>query len=378
MRRTFTAWGFAIFIAMSGLTCTSAAVASSSTGVSVSFFYGQLRPYGTWVSHPRYGYVWHPRGVPHGWRPYTHGRWAWTTEHGWTWVSYYNWGWAPFHYGRWSFDPGYGWYWVPGTVWGPAWVAWRMGDGFIGWYPLSPGTHWRARVGLVYSGVDIYAAYYTPHWVFVPARYFLSRRLQDVVVHPQHNFKFVRYTNPMTRYAQVRGRIVNWSIPRQRIEHLTRRRVVPMQVRVFHNRRHWRHSGRSARQLRVFRPQLGLRSGPYQPPRIGSTPRWSPRGDGPQLRHGNGRGQPPHIGSTPRWSPRGDGPQLRHGSGRGQPPNIGSTPHWSPRRDGQPPRHDGEHRVRRPSKKQSAEGHSEYGTNPAGPQHRMPRRRPGR
>jgi hypothetical protein len=325
MRRTFTAWGLAIFIAVSGLTCTSAAVATHGTGVSVSFFYGRLRPYGTWVSHPRHGYVWHPRGVPHGWRPYTHGRWAWTTEHGWTWVSYYRWGWAPFHYGRWFFDAGYGWYWVPGRTWGPAWVAWRMGDGFIGWHPLPPGSRWRARVGLVFGGINIYAAYYTSRWVFVPARRFLSRRLHRVVVRPHQNYKFVRYTRPMTRYARVRGRIVNWSIPRRRIEYLTRRRVVPMQVRVFRNRRHWRSSGRSARQLRVYRPRLRPHRAADRPPRIGLTPWRSRRG------------------------------VRRH-------------PHYESRRP-----------HGRPSKKQSAEGHWDPGPDRPGPKYGVPwRRRPGR
>jgi hypothetical protein len=26
-----------------------------------------------------------------------------------------------------------------GRIWGPAWVAWRLGGGFVGWAPLSHG-----------------------------------------------------------------------------------------------------------------------------------------------------------------------------------------------------------------------------------------------
>ena len=40
-----------------------------------------------------------------GWRPYWHGRWAYTPS-GLTWVSYEPWGWVPYHYGSWDFSPG--------------------------------------------------------------------------------------------------------------------------------------------------------------------------------------------------------------------------------------------------------------------------------
>jgi hypothetical protein len=71
------------------------------------------------------------------------------TEFGWTWVSDYSWGWAPFHYGRWIVIVGHGWCWVPGTIWGPAWVAWRAGDGFVGWAPLPPRG---VSVAVTYGG----------------------------------------------------------------------------------------------------------------------------------------------------------------------------------------------------------------------------------
>jgi hypothetical protein len=84
--------------------------------------------------------VWQPEGslVGADFTPYyTGGHWT-LTEFGWTWVSDFSWGWAPFHYGRWIAVSGYGWCWVPGTIWGPAWVAWRAGDGYVGWAALPP------------------------------------------------------------------------------------------------------------------------------------------------------------------------------------------------------------------------------------------------
>ncbi|MDP4220865.1 MAG: hypothetical protein Q8916_13515 [Bacteroidota bacterium] len=102
-------------------------------------FYDGLSPYGHWVHHPQYGYIWMPEAGP-DFVPYsTNGYWVWTNHYGWTWVSDYEWGWAPFHYGRWNYEPFYGWYWVPDLMWGPAWVAWRECPGYYGWAPMGPG-----------------------------------------------------------------------------------------------------------------------------------------------------------------------------------------------------------------------------------------------
>src|SRR5436190_7223778 len=103
-------------------------------------FQDDLAPYGNWIDDSTYGRVWQPEGslVGADFTPYyTGGHWT-LTEFGWTWVSDFSWGWAPFHYGRWIAVSGYGWCWVPGTIWGPAWVAWRAGDGYVGWAALPP------------------------------------------------------------------------------------------------------------------------------------------------------------------------------------------------------------------------------------------------
>lgn len=70
--------------------------------IEVSDFYEDMAPYGDWLWVEPWGWVWTPWDVEPGWRPYTHGRWAWTSL-GWTWISDYSWGWAPFHYGRWTY-----------------------------------------------------------------------------------------------------------------------------------------------------------------------------------------------------------------------------------------------------------------------------------
>lgn len=128
-------------------------------GVSYDVFYRELSPYGTWIHHEDYGFVWHPHHhrdfYPYG----SEGYWLYT-DFGWTWVSLYSWGWAPFHYGRWFYDPFYGWLWVPGYQWGAAWVTWRYCPGYYGWAPLGPDIGF----DLAFSN-----GYYIPyeHWHFI-------------------------------------------------------------------------------------------------------------------------------------------------------------------------------------------------------------------
>jgi hypothetical protein len=113
--------------------------------------YEDLDEHGRWIHEPQYGYVWQPTIVVAGWAPYRHGRWAWVSPWGWTWIDNARWGFAPFHYGRWALL-NHRWCWVPGprhvrAVYAPALVAWTggphvsvnvsIGSG-IGWFPLGP------------------------------------------------------------------------------------------------------------------------------------------------------------------------------------------------------------------------------------------------
>jgi hypothetical protein len=100
-----------------------------------------LQPYGRWQHNARWGEVWSPANRARNWRPYTVGRWAYTDDWGWYWISgaaEASWGWVTYHYGRWVFDPDFGWIWVPGTEWSPGWVQWRYGGQYVGWAPLPP------------------------------------------------------------------------------------------------------------------------------------------------------------------------------------------------------------------------------------------------
>ena len=97
---------------------------------------------------------------------YAYGRWVYTDDWGWYWVSddvEANWGWVVYHYGRWAFERGFGWFWVPGDEWAPAWVNWRYGDDYVGWAPLPPDE--------LVGAYEVEPAY----WAFVPGRY-LGRR----------------------------------------------------------------------------------------------------------------------------------------------------------------------------------------------------------
>ena len=112
--------------------------AAAQQQVNIDDFYDALDPYGQWVWHPRFGYVWLPENVSQSWRPYTVGHWEYTDEYGWYWDSREPFAWAVYHYGRWGYDDDYGWFWVPGDTWAPAWVQWRYSDDYVGWAPIGP------------------------------------------------------------------------------------------------------------------------------------------------------------------------------------------------------------------------------------------------
>jgi hypothetical protein len=164
--------------------------------IDVSLFYDALSPYGEWYWTAPWGWVWSPRDVPSGWRPYSWGRWVFS-DLGWTWVSYWPWGWAPFHYGRWAYASERGWFWVPGSIWGPGWVAWRWGEGWAGWAPLPPEAHWHLGLGLEVDGwlTRLDTAY--DSWCFVAAGELLSAELRHDIVPRERN----RWLLPLTRHA---------------------------------------------------------------------------------------------------------------------------------------------------------------------------------
>lgn len=195
-------------LALAVIACIAVAACALSTSVVIAAlapahaqvsaeFQSALEPYGSWQPHPRFGEVWVPYDLPPGWRPYTYGRWVYTEEWGWYWVSdeeEADWGWVAFHYGRWAHDRRLGWFWVPGDEWGPAWVDWRRGDDYVGWAPLPPDE-------IIYE-YDNNPAY----WMFLPPRYLVEPRVRVYFLPPQRTLVVFRRTVIVNRTVRLEHR----------------------------------------------------------------------------------------------------------------------------------------------------------------------------
>ncbi|MDN3686570.1 DUF6600 domain-containing protein [Cyclobacterium jeungdonense] len=217
---------------------------SQATPVAVSFqvFYDELSPYGDWVQDPHYGYIWIPY-AERDFQPYrTNGHWVMST-YGNTWVSNYDWGWAPFHYGRWFYSDFYGWAWIPDYEWGPAWVNWRTGRGYYGWFPLGPRTQFYASVH--------FPAY--AHWVFVPRRRLLSRNIYRYYI-PGRNVNLIYNQTTVINNTYVYNNQRYVAGPsRRELQQVTRRDVPVFEVR------EERRPGRSSitnNSIRLYRPEV--------------------------------------------------------------------------------------------------------------------------
>lgn len=208
----------------------------------VGFFYGELSPYGEWVRHPYYGWVWFPRHMRAGWRPYSVGRWV-MSDYGWTWVSYEPFGWATYHYGRWTWDRYVGWLWVPGTQWAPAWVAWQHGNGYIGWAPLPPAVGFDMRIGLRLGGLSLSFGIAPRNFAFVDERRFLDSRVSGYILPEARNVTIIRNTTNITNYTVVNNQVINRGVPVERVERATGRRAQRLRVA----------SSRSPRESRIDR-----------------------------------------------------------------------------------------------------------------------------
>lgn len=220
-------------------------------------YYDDLAPYGTWVQVDAYGWAWCPLDVPFGWRPYTAGYWA-DTDWGWMWMSDDPWGNTPYRYGRWAFDSYYGWVWVPGDVWAPSWVAWRYGNGWVGWAPLPPDVGWSASVGLTWGAggpeqnIDRFA------WSFVATQDFPTTRTRLNVEPASRNVTLLRATADVTQYENVNSVPVNRGLRREDIERSVGRSVPEYHV-VESSRPQRGHSTEIRGQtIQVYRPQLKI------------------------------------------------------------------------------------------------------------------------
>lgn len=201
-----------LLLAVSAIFLVRPPAASAQVGVSVSFFYDELSPYGHWATVGRYGHCWIPGHVAVGWQPYTDGEWVYT-DYGWTWISYDPWGGDPYHYGTWVSEPSYGWVWVPGTVWAPAWVTWCYSDSYVGWAPIPPSL----QVSFSgYSGPAVVVSHSA--YVFVPVNQFAGVRVSSARLPVARNTTLMQHTQRVTSFGVNNGAIVNRGPSVQRIE----------------------------------------------------------------------------------------------------------------------------------------------------------------
>lgn len=186
----------------------SQAEARRQSGVSISFFYQSLHPYGRWVNYRPYGYVFLP-DVGRGWRPYSDGRWVYNPRYGWVWDSYEPFGWATFHYGWWDFDPRWGWFWVPGTQWAPSWVVWRLGPDFVGWAPMPARYAWGRSYGeIAIVWTDDYWRSPDP-WCFTSNRYVGDRHASRRIVPVARNTTYINQSTAIYNTTIINNTIVN-------------------------------------------------------------------------------------------------------------------------------------------------------------------------
>ena len=235
--------------------CPSSVRADPGQDVDINIFYDALEPYGDWVDHQTYGRVWHPRDMPPGWRPYTDGHWDYSHEHGWVWVSDWDWGWAPFHYGRWAWDDWHGWVWVPGRIWAPAWVFWRYGGGYAAWAPMPPNVIWQPEYGLITRHFSYDRDLHWDCWVAVPEYYVSHRHIRRYIMEPRRNIHVLNVTKNHTHVTIVHNTIVNRGVPVKRIEKVSRTSVRPVRIREV-ERPEDRSDWGDEKTLRVFRPKI--------------------------------------------------------------------------------------------------------------------------
>jgi hypothetical protein len=152
---TFASWQSVQLTPLGSQPPEAVAMTAPPETPTFDYFQAHLTPYGQWVDVPGIGAAWVPAEANNfDWRPYMDaGHWEYT-DAGWYWQSDYPWGDIAFHYGRWINNAYTGgrWAWAPAYDWAPSWVAWREGEGGLGWAPLPWGVEFRVGLGLYWHG----------------------------------------------------------------------------------------------------------------------------------------------------------------------------------------------------------------------------------
>jgi hypothetical protein len=265
-------FGLLVLVLLALLLPTALPARAQGGDLDVGVFYQELEPYGRWFSHPRYGYVWSPN-VDEDWRPYSRGHWTYTDDSGWYWEAEEPWGWGPFHYGRWIFDEEAGWVWIPGTEWGPAWVAWRYSDEYVGWAPLPPEAEWYEDRGLAFSASYYDGPRFAPFWIFVAPRYMVMPGCYRYALAPSRNYIAIRSTRWGTDYRRGGRGIFNVGFDVRRFERVTGRPLTRVRLIGADSPRGLGFRPGDRTSLHVYRPQLRVGINPGPPPRLGDPPR---------------------------------------------------------------------------------------------------------
>ena len=287
--------------------------------VNFQVFYDNLSPYGHWVQHPKFGFIWTPT-VEGEFEPYsTAGHWVWNDEYGWTWASDYPWGWAPFHYGRWGFDDMYGWFWIPDEVWGPAWVCWRHSPGFYGWAPLGPGISVSMAVGGGWHPRD-------DRWIFVKEGYMGRDDIHHLYEPRGREREYVRTSSIVnnTHEDKERHRTYITGPRREEVETATGHPVARVEIHQSEKPEHAVNNNR----LNTYRPPVkpGTNMGPHPSPGkiekiedVGHpSPRRAPESR-PQEQHNQPRVEQPR-------QPRVEQPRQQSPAPRMEPPHQAAPP----------------------------------------------------
>ena len=118
---------------------------------------------------------------------------------GWTWVSDYEWGAVPYHYGTWVSDPRYGWVWIPGEVWAPSWVVFRTTPDYIGWAPVPPG--FSVGVSIEFGAPSSF--------IYVSSRDFLAPRLRTAIIPRERTNVFINNTTVINNIVIQNNVVIN-------------------------------------------------------------------------------------------------------------------------------------------------------------------------
>ena len=224
----------------------------SDAGMQFGFFYSSLAPYGEWIEVESGNRVWRPFHIPHQWRPYLVGRWVWTDDYGWYWMSGEPFGWITYHYGRWYFDEYYGWVWMPDDVWSPAWVEWRYDHDYIGWAPLPPYARFNVRFGIRYTTRWTAPVHY---WNVVRYNRFGSVIHYRDTAPEEYTRRLIHTGRSGMQFGIDHERIINRGVDRTMIEHRGNVRFARTEVREIHGQSGERLTQSNDNQrIEIYRP----------------------------------------------------------------------------------------------------------------------------